>query len=67
MRDGVRAYVDITFDHCLVIHGLALIRHATDYLLAISRDKRRGAYEVALAITQDLRVIEDAIMEEYKK
>jgi hypothetical protein len=41
-EDGIRAYVDITLDHCLLIHGLALIRHSTDYLVAISWGKRRG-------------------------
>ena len=69
-EDVVRAYVDITLDHCLVIHGLALIRHSTDYLVAMPRNKRRGGkpYEIALPITQDMRrMIEDAIMEEYKK
>jgi DNA-binding cell septation regulator SpoVG len=53
-----------------MIHGLALIRHSTDYLVAMSRNKRRGGkpYEVALPITQDMRrMIEDAIMEDYKK
>jgi stage V sporulation protein G len=69
MKTVVPAYVDITLDHCLVIHGLALIQHSTGYLVAMPRNKPRGGkhYDVAFPIkAKTPKIIEQAIMAEYK-
>jgi stage V sporulation protein G len=35
----VKAYVDITLDDCLKIHGLKVLRHAKGYAVAMSQRK----------------------------
>lgn len=63
-EDVVRAYVDITLNDCLVIHGLAVIQHSMGYLLRMPRNKRgEQPYEVAFPMTHEARkIIEGAVL-----
>jgi stage V sporulation protein G len=68
--DVVKAYVGIVLDDCWMIHGLKLIRHSAGYLVAMPQTKRgKGKpYDAACPITREARrMIEDAVMAEYRK
>jgi stage V sporulation protein G len=66
----VRAYVTITFDNCFAIRDLRIIRNAAGFLIAMpNRKQKDGAYrDIAYPINSETRrMIEEAIMAEYRK
>lgn len=48
-KDRIRAYVDITFDNCLVVRGLRIIQTSRGYLVAMPSSARRGGKRVDIA------------------
>jgi stage V sporulation protein G len=66
-QDIVKAYVDITLDDCLKIHGFKVLRHAKGYAVAMPQRKWRkgGHYTIAYPSTAEAqRMIEQAVMAE---
>jgi stage V sporulation protein G len=62
--------VTITLDSCFAIRDLRIIRNAAGYLIAMpNRKQKDGAYrDIAYPINAETRrMIEEAIMAEYKK
>ena len=63
------AYVTITLDHSLVIHGLKILRGPTGYSVTMPREKIDDSYlEIVSVInTKTRRMLEERIIAEYQK
>jgi stage V sporulation protein G len=68
-RKRVVAYVTITLDHSLVIHGLKILRGPTGYSVTMPREKIDDSYlEIVSVInTKTRRMLEERVIAEYKK
>jgi stage V sporulation protein G len=69
-EDLVRAYVTITFDNCLMIREIKVIKGTTGYFVSMPSRKQRDGTRQAIAYpanaeTRDM--IEQAILAEYEK
>jgi DNA-binding cell septation regulator SpoVG len=63
-------YADVTFDNCLSIREFRLLRTRTGYMLHIPNIRQKHKSLRTVAYPSDhktLKVIEDAVIAEYKK
>ncbi len=70
-KDGkLKAYVDITFDECFVIHGLKIIEGQNGLFVAMpSRKMPNGEYkDIVHPVTSELRIeLTNEILKEYER
>jgi DNA-binding cell septation regulator SpoVG len=69
-RGTLRGYADVTFDNCLSIREFRLLRTRTGYMLHIPNIRQKHKSLRTVAYPSDhktLKVIEDAVIAEYKK
>lgn len=66
----IKAFVTVTLDHVLVIHGIKIIQHSGRYFIAMpSRKQKNGSFrDVAHPISSEFRTqLEKIVIERYWK
>jgi stage V sporulation protein G len=69
-EDLVRAYVDIVFDYCFLVHDIRVIKGPTGFFISFPTRKLSDGthWDIAFpANTETRRMIEQAILAEYEK
>jgi stage V sporulation protein G len=69
-EDLVKAYVTITFDNCLMIREIKIIKGTTGYFVSMPSRKQRDGTRQAIAYPSNAEtrnMIERAILAEYEK
>jgi stage V sporulation protein G len=70
VQGTLRGYADVTFDDCLSIREIRLLRTATGYRVCMPEVKQQDGTFRSIAYPTDdkmLKAIEDAVIAEYKK